>query len=51
MTKIEIEIEAAVADRMADFWAAVAARPDDGTTYADQAQARQIEQEVRDAYA
>ena len=46
-----IEIEAAVADRMADFWAAVAARPDDGTTYADQAQARQIEQEVRDAYA
>lgn len=47
----KIEIEAAVAARMATFWAAVAARPDDGTTYADEAQARQIAQEIRARYA
>jgi hypothetical protein len=45
------EIEAAVAQRMRQFWAAVAARPEDGTTYADQDQARQIAQEIRDRYA
>jgi len=45
------EIEAIVAQRMRQFWAAVAQRPEDGTTYADETQARQIAQEIRDRYA
>ena len=44
------EIEDAISARVAEFWAAVAERPDDGRTYADEDQLRQIVREMRDAW-
>ena len=51
MNEIEIEIEAAIAARRAEFWAAVDAETLGETTNANLQQLEGILQDLRDSYA
>jgi hypothetical protein len=47
---IDLELEAAIAEREAEFWEAVASRPCSNTEYADHEQWAQIRAQLIDSF-